>query len=89
MSKPGNLRETMPTVAGWVDDMRTAFGAEAINGAIRAGLQGQPTFWASENGVEIGTRDERRGITLNRIRLASDDRAQDEAMKKGGSNGRR
>ena len=28
----------MPTVAGWIDDLRAAFGAETINAAIRAGM---------------------------------------------------
>ena len=54
MSKP--LRQTMPTIAGWIDELRDAFGAEAINPAIRAGIDGQPTFYASENGHEVGTR---------------------------------
>ena len=27
MQKPGNLRTDMPTVAGWIDDLRDAFGA--------------------------------------------------------------
>lgn len=55
-AKPGSLRTEMPTVAGWIDDLRAAFGAEQINAAIRAGLDGQPTFWASENGREVGRK---------------------------------
>ena len=82
MSRPGNLRETMPTVAGWIDELRDAFGADDINASIRAGLQGQPTFYASEGGIEVGTRDARRGITLDRIRLAADDDQLDEKMKR-------
>ena len=54
MSKP--LRQTMPTVAGWIDELREAFGPDQINAAIRAGLDGQPTFYARENGQEVGTR---------------------------------
>lgn len=46
----------MPRVAKWVDDLRAAFGQAYIDGAIRAGMKGQPVFWASENGHEIGTR---------------------------------
>ena len=42
MQKPGNLRAEMPTVAGWIDDLRAAFGAETINAAIRAGSTGSP-----------------------------------------------
>lgn len=49
------LRQTMPTVAGWIDDLRAAFGPEMINAAIRAGIDGQPTFHAKENGQSIGT----------------------------------
>ena len=54
MSKP--LRQSMPTVAGWIDELRETFGADAINAAIRAGIDGQPTFYAKENGQEVGTR---------------------------------
>ena len=54
MSKP--LRQTMPTIAAFIDDLRAAFGAECINQSIKAGIDGQPTFWARENGIEIGTR---------------------------------
>ena len=46
----------MPETAAFIDAMREAFGAENINPSIKAGLNGQPTFWAKENGQEIGTR---------------------------------
>ena len=49
------LRQTMPTVAAWIDTLRDAFGPEMINAAIRSGLDGQPTFHAKENGQSIGT----------------------------------
>ena len=64
MQKPGNLRTDMPTVAGWIDQLRDAFGAEAINAAIRAGLDGQPTFYAEENGRAVGTKSQGIGVTL-------------------------
>ncbi len=54
MSKP--LRLAMPHTAGFIDALREAFGASHIDQAIRAGIEGQPTFWARENGREIGTR---------------------------------
>jgi len=54
MTKP--LRQSMPATAAFIDSMREAFGAEMINAAIKAGIDGQPTFYASENGQEIGTR---------------------------------
>ena len=64
MQKPGNLRAEMPTVAGWIDQLREAFGAETINAAIRAGLDGQPTFYAEENGRAVGTKSHGKGVTL-------------------------
>lgn len=54
MTKP--LRQAMPATAAFIDAMREAFGTENINPSIKAGIDGQPTFWASENGQEIGTR---------------------------------
>lgn len=50
------LRLAMPHTAGFIDALREAFGASQIDQAIRAGIEGQPTFWARENGREIGTR---------------------------------
>lgn len=49
------LRETMPTVAAIIDDIRAAFGADAINPSIKGGMSGVPTFYARENGLEVGT----------------------------------
>jgi hypothetical protein len=46
----------MPTVATWVDQLREAFGSDTIHDAIRAGQTGEPTFFAAENGHQIGTR---------------------------------
>lgn len=63
----GHLRDTMPTVAGWIDELRDAFGADQIDPAIRAGMAGQPTFWASEAGREVGTRNPERGLPLTQI----------------------
>lgn len=51
----GSLREHMPTVASIVDELRAAFGKESIDKVIRAGMKGQPVFFASENGHTIGT----------------------------------
>lgn len=50
-----NLRAEMPTVAAWIDQLREAFGADQVNPSIKAGINGQPTFWAKENGQEVGT----------------------------------
>lgn len=49
------LRVAMPKVAAFIDDMRAAFGAEGINASIKGGMSGVPTFYARENGQEIGT----------------------------------
>jgi len=51
-----NLRESMPLVTAFIDECRDAFGKDVINQAIKAGMDGQETFWARENGIEVGTR---------------------------------
>lgn len=55
MSAPAKpMREAMPTVAAWIDELREAFGADSINAAIRNGVAGGSRFHAVENGHEIG-----------------------------------
>lgn len=54
MSK-GNLRTQMPTVAAFIDDLRQTFGTEYIDRIIKAGMRGQPVFYASEGGHVVGT----------------------------------
>lgn len=49
------LRQAMPGVAAFIDQLRDAFGADQINPVIKAGIDGQPVFHARENGHEIGT----------------------------------
>jgi hypothetical protein len=44
----------MPTVAAWIDQLRDAFGSDTIHEAIRAGQAGEPSFYARENGHELG-----------------------------------
>lgn len=51
------LREKMPMIAALIDDLRGAFGAALVHGAIREGIAGNLTFYASENGHEIGSRE--------------------------------
>lgn len=51
-----SLRAEMPIVAEFIDQLRDVFGADSINQAIKAGMDGQQTFWARENGQEVGTR---------------------------------
>lgn len=50
-----SLRDQMPLVTAFIDECRDVFGEQSINQSIRAGIDGQPTFWARENGIEIGT----------------------------------
>lgn len=45
----------MPTVRAWVDDLRVAFGADLIDGQIRAGMRGDPVFCAAEGGRSVGS----------------------------------
>ena len=51
----GGMRDKMPVVTAWIDGLREAFGAEYIDGIIRAGMKGRPVFYASENGHVVGT----------------------------------
>lgn len=54
--KPKPMRETMPTVAGWVDDLREAFGREAVIPSIYAGTHGEADqFHATEGSHQVGT----------------------------------
>ncbi len=51
----GSMREQMPVVAAWIDEMRAAFGTAHIDGILKAGMRGEPVFFASENGHTVGT----------------------------------
>lgn len=55
MSK-GSMRDQMPVTTSVVDDFRSVFGKEMVDGQIRRGMKGEPVFFASENGHTIGTR---------------------------------
>ncbi len=50
-----SLRDEMPDTAAFVDAMRAAFGADAIDASIRAGIKGETTFVATEAGRTVGT----------------------------------
>lgn len=63
-----SMRQQMPQTAAWIDELRAVFCTNAadlaaFNRQIKAGLDGQPTFYASENGHQIGTQDRRQGVT--------------------------
>lgn len=51
-----DLRDRMPKVAAFIDEMREVFGIEEVNALVRRGMRGEPTFWAGEGGIEIGTK---------------------------------
>lgn len=55
-TKKPNMRDEMPTVAAFIDDLRAAFGKEMIDGQIRKGMNGEGTFWATENGHTVGSK---------------------------------
>lgn len=50
-----SLRTQMPVVSAFVDECRAAFGVDAVNTQIRRGMQGEQTFYATENGHQVGT----------------------------------
>lgn len=50
------MRQRMPQVTAWIDDLRDAFGTEAIEHAIKRGMAGEPNqFFAKEGGEQLGT----------------------------------
>lgn len=56
MTKPTKpLRQAMPTVAGWIDELRDVFGADGINASIKNGMAGGADFYAEENGHALGS----------------------------------
>jgi hypothetical protein len=51
-----SLRESMPVTAAFIDRLREAFGAEAIDGSIRRGMKGEANcFHAAETIHSVGT----------------------------------
>lgn len=59
------LRQSMPAVAAWIDDLRAAFGTAEIDGQIRRGIAGEPVFHAQEGGHSVGTRAIPRGRAVS------------------------
>lgn len=49
------MRQAMPWVTGIIDDFRTHWPEAGVVQAIRAGMDGQPTFHACEAGHQVGT----------------------------------
>lgn len=65
MSNAKPLREFMPETAAWIDQLRDAFGADVIVPIVRAGMNGEPVFYAIENGRTVGTKAEQSGTPWN------------------------
>lgn len=51
----GSLREVMPVTAQLIDEYRAVFGKENIDQVIRRAMNGEPVFYAVENGHTFGT----------------------------------
>lgn len=49
----GYMREAMPQVSAWIDELRAVFGRSDVTEWVRQGLA-EGTFHAAENGHEIG-----------------------------------
>ncbi|MFP3587950.1 hypothetical protein SCB29_30500 [Paraburkholderia sp. SIMBA_055] len=45
----------MPDIAAFAAQLKSAFGEQEINEAIRRGKAGEPTFYAAKNGHTVGT----------------------------------
>jgi hypothetical protein len=65
-----NMRDEMPNTALTIDVLRLVFGADLINQQIKTGMTGLPTFYASENGLAVGTVANRN---LNGFELDGED----------------
>ncbi len=59
------LREAMPRVAEFVDAVREAFGAAAVDRAIRNGMAGGTDFCASEAGHTVGHQAAEPGASFS------------------------
>ena len=77
-------REAMPTVAAWIDLLRQAFGEVEINEQLRRGVRGEPVFFATEGGHQIGTPLP-KAVGRIRIDAAGNRYAEDYAANDGGN----
>ena len=78
VSKGAQRRNSVRKAAFLCAALRAAFGAECINDIIRAGIDGQPVFHASENGHSVGTPlpyDARQAISLADVSIGPWNRA--------------
>lgn len=92
-----SLRDEMPQTAAFIDMIREVFcetpeDLASLNRNIRAGFDGHPTFYACENGREVGTKDTRQGVipaTLTRAELEARRAADGAAGQRTGIRGAR
>ena len=56
LTQPLSLRVAMPFTTAVIDYFRSVFGQQEIDAVIKAGIRGEPVFYAREGGQEIGTR---------------------------------
>ncbi|MBU7438892.1 hypothetical protein [Paraburkholderia fungorum] len=56
--RPGH---PMPEMAAFMAKLRSAFGDETVDEAVRRGKAGEPTFYACENGNSVGTASSATG----------------------------
>ena len=54
-ARVSNLGHPMPEIAGFTAELRSAFGDDAVDEALRRPKAGEPTFYARENGRTVGT----------------------------------
>lgn len=64
----GKLRDKMPIIDAFIDELRETFGREGIDRSIVDGLR-DGSFHALENGHELGKPVEYGGITLDKMTM--------------------
>lgn len=50
-----SMRDKMPQTTRFIDWLRQELGSKTVEDAIRAGMAGEPRFFAEENGHQLGT----------------------------------
>ena len=68
----------MPFTTSIIDDFRTHWPEAGVVEAVKAGMQGQPVFHASENGHSVGTPlpyDARQAVSLADVSIGPWNRA--------------
>ncbi len=50
-----SMREKMPVINIWLEIQRQKHGRDRINNLVRRGMNGEPVFYAQEDGHRVGT----------------------------------